>query len=93
MPPGRQGVVGVVPNGAIDGDQAELGPKLRLHPARPGREIEDRVKVIASGYATVESQSSWMAAGAMGFLAKPYRVQDVASKLREVLDRATGRTA
>jgi CheY-like chemotaxis protein len=49
--------------------------------------------IIASGYATVESQSSWMAAGAMGFLAKPYRIQDVALKLREVLDRATGRTA
>ena len=49
--------------------------------------------IIASGYATVESQSSWMAAGAMGFLAKPYRVQDVAHKLREVLDRATGRAA
>jgi nitrogen-specific signal transduction histidine kinase/ActR/RegA family two-component response regulator len=46
--------------------------------------------IIASGYATVESQSSWIAAGASGFLAKPYRVQDVAMKLREVLDRAHG---
>ncbi|MEK7329694.1 MAG: response regulator, partial [Candidatus Eisenbacteria bacterium] len=48
--------------------------------------------LIASGYATVQSQSSWVAAGAMGFLAKPYRIQDLASKLREVLDRAHGRT-
>jgi PAS domain S-box-containing protein len=44
--------------------------------------------IIASGYASVESQSSWAAAGAAGFIAKPYRVQDVALKLREVLDRS-----
>ena len=43
--------------------------------------------VIASGYATVESQSSWIAAGAMSFVAKPYRIQQVAQKLREALDR------
>ena len=43
--------------------------------------------IIASGYATVESQSSWVAAGAMGFVAKPYRIQQVAQKVREVLDR------
>ncbi len=47
--------------------------------------------LIASGYATVQSQSSWVAAGAMGFIAKPYRIQDLASKLREVLDRTHGR--
>jgi nitrogen-specific signal transduction histidine kinase/CheY-like chemotaxis protein len=47
--------------------------------------------LIASGYATVQSQSAWVAAGAMGFLAKPYRIQDLAGKLREVLDRAHGR--
>ena len=49
--------------------------------------------LIASGYATVHDQSSWVAAGAVGFLAKPYRIQDLAAKLREVLDRAPGRTA
>jgi len=43
--------------------------------------------IIASGYATVESQSSWMAAGAMSFVAKPYRIQQIAQKLREALDR------
>jgi two-component system cell cycle sensor histidine kinase/response regulator CckA len=43
--------------------------------------------VIASGYATVESQSSWMAAGAMSFVAKPYHIQQIAQKLREALDR------
>jgi nitrogen-specific signal transduction histidine kinase/ActR/RegA family two-component response regulator len=47
--------------------------------------------IIASGYATVESQTAWNAAGAQGFVAKPYRIQDLASKLREVLDRASGR--
>jgi CheY-like chemotaxis protein len=43
--------------------------------------------IIASGYATVESQSSWVVAGAMGFVAKPYRVEQVAQRLREALDR------
>ncbi len=43
--------------------------------------------VIASGYATVESQRAWTAAGAQGFVAKPYRLSDLAVKLREVLDR------
>jgi PAS domain S-box-containing protein len=46
--------------------------------------------IIASGYSSVESQSSWSAAGAAGFIAKPYRIQDVALKLREVLDRTHG---
>ena len=43
--------------------------------------------VIASGYATVESQRAWTSAGAQGFVAKPYRIGDLAAKLREVLDR------
>jgi len=47
--------------------------------------------LIASGYATVQNQSSWVAAGAVGFLAKPYRIRDLASKLREVLDKTAGR--
>ena len=47
--------------------------------------------IIASGYATVESQTSWNAAGAQGFVTKPYRIQDVAGKVRDVLDRAHGR--
>ena len=49
--------------------------------------------VIASGYATVESQSSWVAAGAMSFVAKPYRIQQVAEKLREALDRRQPQTS
>ena len=47
--------------------------------------------LIASGYATVQNQSSWVAAGAAGFLAKPYRIRDLAGKLRDVLDRTAGR--
>ena len=47
--------------------------------------------IIASGYATVESQAAWNQAGAQGFVAKPYRIQDVALKLREVLDRTQPR--
>jgi nitrogen-specific signal transduction histidine kinase/ActR/RegA family two-component response regulator len=47
--------------------------------------------VIASGYATVESQRAWTAAGAQGFVAKPYRLSDLATKVREVLDRSHGR--
>jgi len=47
--------------------------------------------LIASGYATVQNQSAWVAAGAVGFLAKPYRIGDLAAKLREVLDRTHGR--
>jgi len=43
--------------------------------------------LIASGYATVESQSTWAAAGAAGFVAKPFHIQQLAQKLREVLDR------
>ena len=49
--------------------------------------------IISSGYASVESQSSWVAAGASAFVGKPYRIQDLALKLREVLDRVQGRGA
>jgi DNA-binding NtrC family response regulator len=43
--------------------------------------------VIASGYATMESQAAWMEAGAVGFVAKPFHIQQVAQRLREALDR------
>ncbi len=49
--------------------------------------------IIVSGYATVESQSTWRAAGATAFVPKPYRVADVAARLREALDRAQGQAA
>ena len=46
--------------------------------------------IIASGFATVESQHAWRAAGAQDFVAKPYRIQDVAQKIRGILDRTRG---
>jgi DNA-binding NtrC family response regulator len=58
-----------------------------LHRMRP-----DLPVIISSGYSSVESQSSWVAAGASAFVGKPYRIQDLALKLREVLDRAPRRS-
>ena len=43
--------------------------------------------LIASGYTSVESQSTWADAGAAGFVAKPFHIQQLAGKLRDVLDR------
>jgi two-component system, cell cycle sensor histidine kinase and response regulator CckA len=59
--------------------EAVLREVRRLSPQLP--------VIIASGYATVESQASWMEAGAVGFVAKPFHVQQVAQRLREALDR------
>jgi CheY-like chemotaxis protein len=69
-------------------------------PGLPGEKVLEALRktrpelpvIISSGYASAESQSSWVAAGASAFVAKPYRIQDLALKLREVLDRAAGRT-
>jgi hypothetical protein len=49
--------------------------------------------VTARGYATAGSQSTWVAAGATGFVAKPYRIQEVAQRLREALDRSQPRVS
>jgi DNA-binding response OmpR family regulator len=59
--------------------EAVLREVRRLHPQLP--------VIIASGYATMESQASWSEAGAVGFVAKPFRIQQVAQRLREALDR------
>jgi DNA-binding NtrC family response regulator len=69
-------------------------------PGLPGEKVLEALRktrpelpvIISSGYASVESQSSWVTAGASAFVAKPYRIQDLALKLREVLDRVAGRT-
>ncbi len=51
---------------------------LRMNPA---------VKVlIASGYAATQTVQSILEAGATGFMAKPYRLEDMLKKVREVLD-------
>jgi two-component system cell cycle sensor histidine kinase/response regulator CckA len=45
------------------------------------------VKVlIASGYASTQTVQSILEAGATGFMAKPYRLEDMLKKVREVLD-------
>lgn len=64
-------------------------------PGLPGERVLETLRrlrpdlpvIISSGYSSVESQTSWVAAGASAFVAKPYRIQDLALKLREVLDR------
>lgn len=46
------------------------------------------VKVLlASGYVDEEDVQDVLGAGAMGFMRKPYRLKDLARKIREILDR------
>lgn len=50
------------------------------------KEIDPKVKVLlSSGYVSEENVSSVLDAGAAGFLKKPYRMVDLAKKLRELL--------
>lgn len=64
-------------------------------PGLPGEKVLEALRrmrpdlpvIISSGYSSIESQSSWVAAGASAFVGKPYRIQDLALKMREVLDR------
>jgi DNA-binding NarL/FixJ family response regulator len=45
------------------------------------------VKVlIASGYAATQTVQAILRAGATGFMAKPYRLEDMLKKVREVLE-------
>jgi len=65
-------------------------------PGLPGEKVLETLRrtrpelpvIISSGYSSIESQSAWVAAGASAFVGKPYRIQDLALKMREVLDRA-----
>jgi DNA-binding NarL/FixJ family response regulator len=60
------------------GGEKCLRELLRMNPA---------VKVlIASGYAATQTVHSTLEAGATGFMAKPYRLEDLLKKVREVLD-------
>jgi two-component system, cell cycle sensor histidine kinase and response regulator CckA len=64
-------------------------------PGLPGEKVLETLRrtrpdlpvIISSGYSSIESQSAWVAAGASAFVGKPYRIQDLALKMREVLDR------
>jgi CheY-like chemotaxis protein len=50
------------------------------------KEIDPKVKVLlSSGYVSEENVRSVIDAGAAGFLKKPYRMVDLAKKLREIL--------
>ncbi len=50
------------------------------------KEIDPKVKVLlSSGYVSEENVKSVLEAGAAGFLKKPYRMVDLAKKLREIL--------
>jgi CheY-like chemotaxis protein len=60
------------------GGEKCLQELLRMNPA---------VKVlIASGYAATQTVHNMLDAGAAGFMAKPYRLEDMLKKVREVLD-------
>jgi two-component system cell cycle sensor histidine kinase/response regulator CckA len=60
------------------GGEKCLQELLRMNPS---------VKVlIASGYASTQTVQGILEAGATGFMAKPYRLEDMLKKVREVLD-------
>ncbi|MGE5799650.1 MAG: response regulator [Syntrophaceae bacterium] len=60
------------------GGEKCLQDLLRMNPS---------VKVlIASGYAATQTVQGILEAGATGFMAKPYRLEDMLKKVREVLD-------
>ncbi|HNQ01440.1 MAG TPA: response regulator, partial [Syntrophales bacterium] len=60
------------------GGEKCLRELLRMNPS---------VKVlIASGYAATQTVQGILEAGATGFMAKPYRLEDMLRKVREVLD-------
>lgn len=52
------------------------------------KQTDPDVKVLlASGYVEEEDVQDVLSAGALGFLRKPYRLRDLARKIREILDR------
>jgi two-component system, cell cycle sensor histidine kinase and response regulator CckA len=46
--------------------------------------------VITSGYAANTTQGDLLAKGAVGFIEKPYRLQDLLGMIRSVLDKHAG---
>jgi two-component system, cell cycle sensor histidine kinase and response regulator CckA len=59
-----------------------LGEILRIDP-------EAKI-VITSGYAANTTRSDLLAKGAVGFIEKPYRLQDLLGTIRSVLDKSAG---
>jgi CheY-like chemotaxis protein len=70
-------------------------------PGMSGEDVLERLRqsapdlpvLIASGHVSLESQRAWIEVGARGFVAKPYRLRDLAQRLREVLDQARAKAA
>ncbi|PKN10567.1 MAG: hypothetical protein CVU70_02635 [Deltaproteobacteria bacterium HGW-Deltaproteobacteria-5] len=51
--------------------------------------INPKVKVIlASGYIMSRQIAAVMAQGCRAFMSKPYRLEDLAEKIREIIDKA-----
>ena len=66
-------------------------------PVMSGRQLFDCIKadgyevdtLIASGYSLQDSAQGMLERGASGFLQKPYRPEDLAARVREILDART----
>ena len=51
------------------------------------KEIDEDVKVLlSSGYVAEEDARDVLNAGAAGFLQKPYRMLDLAGRIRQIID-------
>ena len=66
-----------------------LMPVMNAHEAFPLlKKNQPDIKVLlASGYVEEEDVQDLLAAGALGFMRKPYRLRDLARKIRDILDK------
>lgn len=66
-----------------------LMPVMNAHEAFPLiQKVAPNVKILlASGYIDESDVQDLLAAGAMGFMRKPYKLKDLARKVRNILDR------
>ncbi len=66
-----------------------LMPVMNAHEAFPllKKNVPDIKVLLASGYVEEEDVQDLLAAGALGFMRKPYRLKDLARKIRDILDK------
>ena len=66
-----------------------LMPVMNAHEAFPllKQSVPDIKVLLASGYVAEEDVQDLLAAGALGFMRKPYRLKDLARKIRDILDK------
>ena len=66
-----------------------LMPVMNAHEAFPllKQNVPDIKVLLASGYVEEEDVQDLLAAGALGFMRKPYRLKDLARKIRDILDK------